>query len=362
MGDGGCELKVRGARKLPTEGDRTGADPGDELDRGCRHDAPRRRRRPEDLARGADLRPCETVGRRDLSALSRTWMMSSSLRNPGVMPASGASSAWPENSGASVSTVPSCCRTRSKRRSSRGWPASRSGPVTTRTAGGCSSPTPSAGRRRSAGFIRSITISRWSGRSAACPRDATSASGPEGITTTLRNGSAANSASKATAPWIGIAPGAAYGPAKRWFPERFAAVADRLGGESGAQVILFGSAGDRESTAAVQRKRPASADRHRGKDESEGGDLADLPLCPLHFERFRSDARRRGAGDPDRGDLRFDKPRHDIARRGEERRDSSRRAVRPLPEAGLPDRFSLHGDDRRGGGLRRRAEVAGRFG
>jgi len=55
-----------------------------------------------------------------------------------------------------------------------------------------------------------------------------------------------------TRPLIGIAPGAAYGPAKKWFPERFAAVADRLSGESGAQTILFGSAGDRESTAAVQ--------------------------------------------------------------------------------------------------------------
>lgn len=54
-------------------------------------------------------------------------------------------------------------------------------------------------------------------------------------------------------PLIGIAPGAAYGPAKKWFPERFAAVADRLSNESGAQGILFGSTGDRESTAAVQK-------------------------------------------------------------------------------------------------------------
>jgi heptosyltransferase-2 len=54
-------------------------------------------------------------------------------------------------------------------------------------------------------------------------------------------------------PLIGLAPGAAYGPAKKWFPERFAAVADRLIDATGAQAILFGSGGDRESTAAVAR-------------------------------------------------------------------------------------------------------------
>jgi heptosyltransferase II len=56
---------------------------------------------------------------------------------------------------------------------------------------------------------------------------------------------------EANRPLIGIAPGAAFGPAKKWFPERFAAVADRLIDDTGAQAILFGSAGDRESTAAV---------------------------------------------------------------------------------------------------------------
>jgi heptosyltransferase-2 len=53
-------------------------------------------------------------------------------------------------------------------------------------------------------------------------------------------------------PLIGIAPGAAYGPAKKWFPDRFATVADRLLDETGGRAILFGSGGDRESTAAVQ--------------------------------------------------------------------------------------------------------------
>jgi heptosyltransferase-2 len=59
-------------------------------------------------------------------------------------------------------------------------------------------------------------------------------------------------------PLVGIAPGAAYGPAKKWLPERFAAVADRLIGATGAQTILFGSTGDRESTAAVTQNA-----RHR---------------------------------------------------------------------------------------------------
>ena len=52
---------------------------------------------------------------------------------------------------------------------------------------------------------------------------------------------------------IGLAPGAAYGPAKMWFPERFASVIDRLIDDTGAQAILFGSGGDKESTAAVVR-------------------------------------------------------------------------------------------------------------
>ncbi len=54
-------------------------------------------------------------------------------------------------------------------------------------------------------------------------------------------------------PLIGLAPGAAYGPAKKWFPERFAAVVDRLIDDTGTQAILFGSDGDRESTAEVRK-------------------------------------------------------------------------------------------------------------
>jgi len=53
-------------------------------------------------------------------------------------------------------------------------------------------------------------------------------------------------------PIVGMAPGAAYGPAKRWFADRFAAVADRLAERFSCPVLLFGSQGDRPSTEAVR--------------------------------------------------------------------------------------------------------------
>jgi heptosyltransferase-2 len=43
-----------------------------------------------------------------------------------------------------------------------------------------------------------------------------------------------------------IAPGASYGAAKCWLPERFAGLADRLISECGADVILFGTSGEKE--------------------------------------------------------------------------------------------------------------------
>jgi len=51
---------------------------------------------------------------------------------------------------------------------------------------------------------------------------------------------------------IGIAPGATYGPAKKWLAERFAAAADRLSKDLNAQIVLFGGKGDQETTEQVR--------------------------------------------------------------------------------------------------------------
>jgi heptosyltransferase II len=52
---------------------------------------------------------------------------------------------------------------------------------------------------------------------------------------------------------VGISPGATYGSAKEWFPERYAELADRIAGNFGARMIIFGSGGDKEIAAQVRR-------------------------------------------------------------------------------------------------------------
>lgn len=51
---------------------------------------------------------------------------------------------------------------------------------------------------------------------------------------------------------LGINPGATYGSAKRWFPERFAKVADTLSEEWDASVVLMGSAPEMPLSAEIE--------------------------------------------------------------------------------------------------------------
>ena len=52
-------------------------------------------------------------------------------------------------------------------------------------------------------------------------------------------------------PWVGITPGAAFGSAKRWMPERYSAVGDLLARREGARVALLGTRGERPLADAV---------------------------------------------------------------------------------------------------------------
>jgi heptosyltransferase-2 len=54
-------------------------------------------------------------------------------------------------------------------------------------------------------------------------------------------------------PVIGVSPGAAYGSAKRWLPERFAESAARLATELGGSVAVFGSAAEKALCGEVAR-------------------------------------------------------------------------------------------------------------
>lgn len=53
-------------------------------------------------------------------------------------------------------------------------------------------------------------------------------------------------------PWVGLSPGAAYGPAKRWPPERFAALGEELQEEFDARLVLLGGDEDRPVAAELR--------------------------------------------------------------------------------------------------------------
>jgi lipopolysaccharide heptosyltransferase II len=53
------------------------------------------------------------------------------------------------------------------------------------------------------------------------------------------------------APWIGLNPGAFFGSAKRWIPERYAAAGELLARRMGAKVAVLGGAAERPLGAAI---------------------------------------------------------------------------------------------------------------
>src|SRR5271163_322791 len=64
---------------------------------------------------------------------------------------------------------------------------------------------------------------------------------------------------------VGVSPGAAYGTAKQWLPDRFAAAASRLARDLGARIAIFGSASERELCDAVAQACTAPARNFAGQ-------------------------------------------------------------------------------------------------
>lgn len=67
---------------------------------------------------------------------------------------------------------------------------------------------------------------------------------------------------------IGVSPGAAFGSAKRWYPDRFADAAAAIASQHNASVSLFGSASEMDIVSVVEqslRKRDIPVHNHAGR-------------------------------------------------------------------------------------------------
>ncbi len=83
---------------------------------------------------------------------------------------------------------------------------------------------------------------------------------------------------RSTGPLIAMAVAAAYGPAKEWPAESYAALIDRLAGQRGAECVLVGAAAERGRCEAVAAATSAGAVVAAGRT-SVGELVALLSLC-----------------------------------------------------------------------------------
>lgn len=65
--------------------------------------------------------------------------------------------------------------------------------------------------------------------------------------------------------WVGINPGAAYGSAKRWFPDRFAAVANTLARDLNAGILITGGSGETDIARDIETSVQGSCLNLAGK-------------------------------------------------------------------------------------------------
>ena len=82
-------------------------------------------------------------------------------------------------------------------------------------------------------------------------------------------------------PAVGVSPGAAYGSAKRWLPERFAEAAARLATEVGGSVAVFGSAAEKALCDEVARASNGWVQFRRRHDAASGEFIDMTAACHL---------------------------------------------------------------------------------
>ncbi len=81
-------------------------------------------------------------------------------------------------------------------------------------------------------------------------------------------------------PKVGLCPGAEYGPAKRWLPERFAEVATAVSAGRPVHWVLFGTAGDAEIGATIEASAGARCTNRIGQTTMDQL-IAELRECAL---------------------------------------------------------------------------------
>jgi heptosyltransferase-2 len=87
-------------------------------------------------------------------------------------------------------------------------------------------------------------------------------------------------------PFVVFAPGAAYGRAKQWLPERFAQLAELIINERGWSVIMVGSRADRSTCAEISTRLPATGSRLNRLIDLSG--KTDLPVLAGLMSRARA--------------------------------------------------------------------------
>ena len=87
-------------------------------------------------------------------------------------------------------------------------------------------------------------------------------------------------------PFVVFAPGAAYGRAKQWLPERFAQLAELIINDRGWTVMMVGSKADRPACADIAARLPGTGNRMNRLIDLSG--KTDLPTLAGVLSRARA--------------------------------------------------------------------------